>query len=92
MASTVQGSGWALAAWEPVAGRLLVQQVHDHQGNHGQGMVPLLAIDAWEHAYYVQYLNEKVEFFNAIWNVVNWPDVQRRFEQARAGELVGATS
>jgi len=91
-ATSVQGSGWALAAWEPVAGRLLVQQVHDHQGNHGQGMVPLLAIDAWEHAYYVQYLNEKAEYVDAIWNVVNWPDVQRRFEQARSGELVGATS
>ena len=90
--ATYLRSGWALAAWEPVAGRLLVQQVHDHQGNHGQGMVPLLAIDAWEHAYYLQYLNEKAEFFDAIWNVVNWPDVQRRFEQARAGELVGATS
>ena len=53
-AATIQGSGWALASWEPVAGRLVVQQVHDHQGNHGQGTVPLLAIDAWEHAYYLQ--------------------------------------
>ncbi len=83
-ASTIQGSGWALASWEPVAGRLVVQQVHDHQGDHGQGTVPVLAIDAWEHAYYLQYENRKAEFFEAIWNVVNWNDVAARIETARA--------
>ncbi|MGQ0618048.1 MAG: superoxide dismutase [Acidimicrobiia bacterium] len=82
-AATIQGSGWALASWEPVAGRLLVQQVHDHQGNHGQGTVPLLAIDGWEHAYYLQYENRKAEFFDAIWNVVNWDDVGQRLVSAR---------
>ena len=89
-AGTIQGSGWALASWEPVAERLIVQQVYDHQGNHGQGTIPLLAIDAWEHAYYLQYENRKTEFFDAIWNVVNWTDVARRFEAARASELVPA--
>lgn len=83
-AATLQGSGWALASWEPVAGRIVVQQVYDHQGNHGQGTVPLLAIDGWEHAFYLQYENRKAEFFEAIWNVVNWADVTERFERARA--------
>ena len=87
-AETVQGSGWALASWEPVSGRLVVQQVYDHQGNHGQGTIPLLAIDAWEHAYYLQYENRKAEFFDAIWNVFNWRDVARRFETARKAELL----
>jgi Fe-Mn family superoxide dismutase len=87
-AATVQGSGWALASWEPMAGRLVVQQVHDHQGQHGQGTVPLLAIDAWEHAYYLQYENRKAEFFDAIWNVVHWADVERRFEAARSADIV----
>jgi Fe-Mn family superoxide dismutase len=82
-ASTIQGSGWALASWEPVAGRLVVQQIYDHQGNHGQGTVPLLAIDAWEHAYYLQYENRKADFFTAVWNVVNWTDVAYRLAQAR---------
>ena len=82
-ATTIQGSGWALASWEPVASRLVVQQVHDHQGNHGQGTIPLLAIDGWEHAYYLQYENRKTEFFSAIWNVVNWADVSRRLAAAR---------
>ena len=89
-ASTIQGSGWALASWEPMAGRMIVQQIYDHQGNHGQGTVPLLAIDAWEHAYYLQYENRKTEFFDAIWNVVNWQDVARRLEAARTSELVPA--
>src|SRR5581483_5534802 len=83
-AATLQGSGWALASWEPVAGRIVVQQVYDHQGNHGQGTVPLLAIDGWEHAFYLQYENRKVEFFEAIWNVVNWANVTERFERAKA--------
>jgi Fe-Mn family superoxide dismutase len=83
-ANTVQGSGWALAAWEPVAGRIMVQQVHDHQGQHGQGMVPLLAFDAWEHAFYLQYKNVKADFFDALWNVVNWNDVEQRLKEARS--------
>ena len=81
-AATVQGSGWALASWEPVARLLVIQQAYDHQGNHGQGTIPLLAIDAWEHAYYLQYENRKTDFFEAIWNVVNWDDVRRRFDAA----------
>ena len=86
-ATTIQGSGWALASWEPVAQRMVIQQVHDHQGNHGQGTVPLLAIDAWEHAYYLQYENQKADFFDAIWRVINWEDVSRRYESARATDL-----
>jgi len=82
-ASTIQGSGWALASWEPVAGRLVVQQVHDHQGNHGQGTVPLFAIDVWEHAFYLQYENRKAEYLEVIWNVVNWADVSERLSRAR---------
>lgn len=86
-ASTIQGSGWALASWEPAASRIVVQQVYDHQGNHGQGTLPLLAIDAWEHAYYLQYQNNKASFFDALWAVVNWEDVNRRLHAARGAEL-----
>jgi Fe-Mn family superoxide dismutase len=85
-AGTIQGSGWALASWEPVAARLVVQQVHDHQGNHGQGTVPLFAIDVWEHAFYLQYENRKAEYLEAIWNVVNWADVSERLGRARQSE------
>ncbi len=48
-----QGSGWGVLAYEPRSGRLVVQQVYDHQGNAGQGAIPLLVFDAWEHACYL---------------------------------------
>ena len=91
-ASTIQGSGWALASWDPAGRRIVIQQIHDHQGEHGQGTIPLLAIDAWEHAYYLQYRNQKAAFFEAIWNVINWDDVAARFDAAHNLALdLGAT-
>jgi Fe-Mn family superoxide dismutase len=82
VASTIMGSGWAALAWEPLAGRLLTTQIYDHQSNLNQGGVPLLVLDAWEHAYYLQYENRKTEFFDAVWNVWNWADVSERFANA----------
>ena len=79
---TTQGSGWGVLAWEPIGKRLLVMQVYDHHGNVAAGMTPLLAFDAWEHAYYLQYKNDKATFVKQWWNIVNWADVQARFEKA----------
>lgn len=79
-AATVMGSGWAALVWEPLGGRLLTAQLHDHQSNALQGSTPLLVFDAWEHAYYLQYRNEKAKFFAALWNVVDWRDVAARFD------------
>jgi len=87
-ATTIQGSGWALAAWEPVAKRVVITQVYDHQSNVGQGTIPLLTIDAWEHAFYLQYKNVKADFFNAIWNVFNWDDVTNRLKTAKGAPAV----
>jgi superoxide dismutase, Fe-Mn family len=81
--TSVQGSGWGALAWEPLAGRLIVEQVYDHQGNVGQGAAPLLVIDAWEHAYYLQYLNDKEAWVEAFWEVVDWGQAAERFEQVR---------
>jgi superoxide dismutase, Fe-Mn family len=80
---TIQGSGWGVLAWEPLGQLLIVEQVYDHQGSVGNGSIPLLAFDAWEHAYYLQYKNVKASFFDALWNIVNWDDVTARFEAAR---------
>jgi Fe-Mn family superoxide dismutase len=85
--STVQGSGWGALAWEPLGQRLIVEQIYDHQGNVGQGSIPLLVFDAWEHAFYLQYKNVKADFFNALWNIVNWADVAARFKQAKGIKL-----
>jgi superoxide dismutase, Fe-Mn family len=87
-AMNVQGSGWGALSWEPLAGRLIVEQVYDHQGNVGQGGPPLLVLDMWEHAFYLQYKNVKKDWVEAWWNVVNWPDVAARFERVRSLHLV----
>jgi Fe-Mn family superoxide dismutase len=81
-ASTIMGSGWAALVWEPLAKKLLVTQIYDHQANVANGSTPLLVLDAWEHAFYLQYENRKVDFFEAVWNLWNWPDVARRFAEA----------
>jgi Fe-Mn family superoxide dismutase len=92
VAGTIMGSGWAALVWEPLAGRLLTTQIYDHQSNLAQGGIPLMVIDAWEHAFYLQYQNRKTEFFDAIWNCWNWKDVAERFGAARQVnvELTGA--
>lgn len=86
--STVQGSGWGALAWEPLGQRLIVEQVYDHQGNISNGSIPLLVFDAWEHAFYLQYKNVKADFFAALWNIVNWPDVAARLERAKGVSIV----
>jgi len=87
VASSIMGSGWAALVWEPVGGRLLTTQIYDHQSNLSQGGVPLMVIDAWEHAYYLQYKNQKTAFFDAVWNVWNWSDINQRFNDARRMKL-----
>ncbi len=82
-ASSIMGSGWAALVWEPTAGRLVTAQIYDHQGNVTQGGTPLLVLDAWEHAFYLQYENRKFDFFEAIWNVWDWEDVAKRYEASR---------
>jgi Fe-Mn family superoxide dismutase len=66
---------------------LLTTQIHDHESQTIQGGLPLLVLDAWEHAYYLQYQNEKAKFFDAVWNIWNWKDVAERFERARGFTL-----
>ncbi|HXY90982.1 MAG TPA: superoxide dismutase [Acidimicrobiia bacterium] len=85
--ATVQGSGWGALAWEPLGERLYVAQIYDHQDNIGQNSGPLLVLDAWEHAYYLQYQNRRADYVAAVWNVVNWGDVAARFERARSVPL-----
>jgi len=82
--TTVQGSGWGSLAWDTFGERLYIEQIYDHQGNVGQSGSPLLVLDAWEHAYYLQYLNVRADYVKAMWNIVNWDDVAARFDQARA--------
>jgi Fe-Mn family superoxide dismutase len=79
----VQGSGWGLLAWEPLAGRLVVLQAEKQQNATLFGSVPLLGCDVWEHAYYLKYQNRRAEYLKAFWNVVNWPEVAKYYDAAR---------
>ena len=82
-AATIQGSGWAALMWDTLSHQLLITQIHDHQSSTIQGAVPLMVLDAWEHAYYLQYFNEKAKFFDAVWNLWNWNDIAQRLTDAR---------
>jgi superoxide dismutase, Fe-Mn family len=82
-AATIMGSGWAALMWDSISAQLVITQLHDHQSNTIQGAVPLLVLDAWEHAYYLQYQTEKAKYFEAVWNLWNWQDVANRLDGAR---------
>ncbi len=86
-AMTIQGSGWSILAWDSLGQKLIIVQLYDQQGNVPIGIVPLLMLDMWEHAFYLQYRNVKADYVKAWWNVVDWANVQDRFVAAR-----GATS
>ena len=79
----IQGSGWSILAWDVLGQRLIIEQVYDQQGNLVAASVPLLMLDMWEHAFYLDYQNVKADYVAAFWNIVSWQDVQARFEAAR---------
>jgi superoxide dismutase, Fe-Mn family len=79
----IQGSGWAILAWDSLGQQPIIEQLYDHQGNLAAASVPLLMLDMWEHAFYLQYRNVKADYVKAWWNVANWADVTRRFNAAR---------
>ena len=84
VANGLQGSGWAVAGYDHIAGRLIIQQMTDQQGNISVDFTPVLMLDMWEHAFYLQYKNVKADYVTAWWNVVNWDDVNERFAKASA--------
>jgi len=74
----IQGSGWAWLVKENATGNIMIKTYANQDPVVG-AFTPLLGIDAWEHAYYLQYQNRKAEYFKAIWDVVNWKTVGQRF-------------
>jgi Fe-Mn family superoxide dismutase len=79
----VQGSGWSVLAWDSIGQRLIIVQFFDQQGNLPAGIVPLLMLDVWEHAYYLDYKNVRADYVKAFWAITNWENVQQRFDVAR---------
>ena len=84
-ATSLQGSGWAVLAYEPLGGNVVIEQLYDQQGNIPVATIPLLMLDMWEHAFYLDYVNVKADYVKAFWNIVNWADVAKRLEAARSG-------
>ncbi|SDI32924.1 superoxide dismutase [Natribacillus halophilus] len=75
------GSGWA---WLVVDnGNLMIQDTLNQDSPLTEGRTPVLGIDVWEHAYYLKYQNRRPEYVQAFWNIVNWPEVERRYEEAK---------
>nr|PZM99808.1 MAG: superoxide dismutase [Actinomycetota bacterium] len=86
VANTIFGSGWSILAWDTLGQKLIIVQLYDQQGNLPIGLVPLLMLDMWEHAFYLQYKNVKADYVNAWWNVVDWANVQERFANATSNK------
>jgi Fe-Mn family superoxide dismutase len=75
------GSGWSWLVWDGTG--LAVYSTANQDSPISQSDVPLLGIDVWEHAYYLKYQNRRPDYLQAWWNVVNWGEVARRFDEAR---------
>lgn len=79
----VQGSGWGMLGYHPLSRSLMVLQIEKHQNHTVHGVIPLMVLDVWEHAYYLKYQNDRGAFIKAFWNVVNWPFVSGMYETAK---------
>jgi Fe-Mn family superoxide dismutase len=77
------GSGWSWLVHD--GSGIAVTSTANQDSPVSDGQVPLLGVDVWEHAYYLKYQNRRPDYIDAWWNVVNWPEVARRFESASGG-------
>ncbi len=82
-ATTVEGSGWAVLSFHKEHGSLSIIQMEKHNLNLYPEQRLLLVLDAWEHAYYLDYKNDKVKYAENWWNIVNWEEVNRRFQESK---------
>lgn len=82
-AKAVEGVGWAILVWSPRSRHLEILQSERHMILTQWDTIPLLVLDVWEHAYYLQYQNNKAEYVDNWWNLINWRDVEDRFGKAR---------
>ena len=80
IAAAVEGSGWVIL-WKDTDKNLYLSHLEKHNLLGLNGLTPLLALDVWEHAYYLDYLNDRQKYIQNWWQVVNWDDVQARFEK-----------
>ncbi|TCJ12106.1 superoxide dismutase [Flaviaesturariibacter flavus] len=79
----VDGSGWGILGYQPYARKLTVLQCEKHEKLTQWGVIPLLVIDVWEHAYYLKYKNKRSDFVDALFPIINWDNVAERLEVAK---------
>lgn len=82
-ADRVAGNGWGVLVWQAPFGRLDILQIERHENMTQWGVLPLLTVDVWEHAYYLDYPASRTDYLEAWWNLVNWRDVEERLEKVR---------
>ena len=82
--NAVEGSGWGILAYQPQVDNLVILQSEKHQNLTQWGVVPLLVLDVWEHAYYLKYQNRRPEYTKAFFNVINWEEVNKRYQNAKS--------
>ncbi len=81
-ASSVEGSGWAALTLDKMTMRPMIMQIEKHNTNVYPTFKILMVLDVFEHAYYVDYKNDRAKFIEAFWNIVNWKEISKRFEEA----------
>ena len=79
----IQGSGWGWLVYNPSSGKVEYQAMSNQDSPRTKGLVPLLGLDVWEHAYYLKYQNKRPDYIAAWWNVINWDEVNDRFSKAK---------
>ncbi len=82
-ALTVEGSGWTVLGWNPAFDKLEILQVEKHQNLTLWGLIPVLVIDVWEHAYYLSHQNRRLEYINSWWNIANWNEANKKLINAK---------
>lgn len=82
-ATSAEGSGWAALTFCRGTKRLLIMQIEKHNTNVFPGFGLIMVLDVWEHAYYLDYKNDRAKFVESFWNIVNWDEAGKRFDKIR---------
>ena len=80
----IQGSGWGWLVYNPQSKKVEFTTMPNQTSPRTKGLIPLLGLDVWEHAYYLKYQNRRPDYITAWWNVVNWDEVDKRLSKAKA--------
>jgi Fe-Mn family superoxide dismutase len=83
-AAPVQGSGWAWLGYSPAQDALRIVTTQNHLGISSMGLLPLMIVDVWEHAYYLQYQNRRPDYLKALWDILDWAKISKRYLTASA--------